>query len=108
MPGTPASRAGILANDHIVKIDDEATVNLTLTEAVNRLRGDPDTNVTVWIERKGQPGPATDGGLLKFPLTRAEIHVNSDRCAAAQRRRLLQEIKQFGATTSSSRRPWPP
>ncbi|MCC6999685.1 MAG: PDZ domain-containing protein [Deltaproteobacteria bacterium] len=100
MPGTPASRAGILANDHIVKIDDEATVNLTLTEAVNRLRGDPDTNVTVWIERKGQPGPATDGGLLKFPLTRAEIHVDSVESQLLKNGVGYFKIKQFGATTS--------
>ena len=40
MPETPAIRAGIKAKDHIVRINNESTVNMTLNEAVERLRGD--------------------------------------------------------------------
>ncbi|HKA87543.1 MAG TPA: MXAN_5808 family serine peptidase [Haliangiales bacterium] len=50
---TPANRAGLKAGDRIVKINDEPTDNLTINEAMNRLRGDPRTKVTVTVERSG-------------------------------------------------------
>jgi carboxyl-terminal processing protease len=68
MPDTPAIRVGIKAKDHIVRINNESTTNMTLNEAVDRLRGDPDTNVDVYVERDTQPG------VKKFTITRAFIH----------------------------------
>ena len=56
MPETPAIRVGIKAKDHIVRINNESTVNMTLNEAVERLRGDIGTNVDVYIERDAAPG----------------------------------------------------
>lgn len=51
--GTPADRAGVRAQDKIVKIGEESTVNMGLDEAVERLRGKPGTGVIIWILRKG-------------------------------------------------------
>ena len=51
--GTPADRARIKAQDKIVKIGEESTVNMGLDEAVERLRGKPGTAVIIWILRKG-------------------------------------------------------
>jgi carboxyl-terminal processing protease len=56
MPETPASKAGIKAKDHIARINNESTVNMTLTEAVERLRGDVGSPVDVYIERAGVDG----------------------------------------------------
>ena len=70
MKSTPASRKGIKAGDHIVKINQEPTENLTSNEAVDRMRGDPRTGVTLWIERKGTEG------LLRFDLVRDIIRVS--------------------------------
>jgi carboxyl-terminal processing protease len=67
MPDTPAIRVGIKAKDHIVRINNESTVNMTLNEAVERLRGDVDTNVDVYIDRDNVPG------VKKFTITRAFI-----------------------------------
>ncbi|HVR60756.1 MAG TPA: S41 family peptidase, partial [Polyangia bacterium] len=67
MPDTPAIRVGIKAKDHIVRINNESTVNMTLNEAVERLRGDVDTNVDVYVERDNTPG------VKKFTITRAFI-----------------------------------
>jgi carboxyl-terminal processing protease len=67
MPDTPAIRVGIKAKDHIVRINNESTVNMTLNEAVERLRGDVDTNVDVYVERDNTPG------MKKFTITRAFI-----------------------------------
>ena len=67
MPDTPAIRVGMKPKDHIVRINNESTVNMTLTEAVDRLRGDVDTNVDVYVERDGVTG------VKKFTITRAFI-----------------------------------
>ncbi|MBX3157855.1 MAG: PDZ domain-containing protein [Deltaproteobacteria bacterium] len=69
MKDTPASRAGIKAGDHIVRINGEPTENLTSNEAVDRMRGDPKTKVTLWVERKGE------AAHLRFELERAVIRV---------------------------------
>lgn len=69
--GTPADRAGVKAQDKIVKIGEESTVNMGLDEAVERLRGKPGTAVTVWILRKGWEEPQ------RFEIVRAVIKVDS-------------------------------
>jgi carboxyl-terminal processing protease len=67
MPDTPAMRVGMKPKDHIVRINNESTMNMTLTEAVDRLRGDVDTTVDVYVERDNVPG------VKKFAITRAFI-----------------------------------
>ena len=50
--GTPAWRAGLMAGDIIVKIEDEITKNMSLSDAVKRLRGEPETPVTITVLRE--------------------------------------------------------
>jgi carboxyl-terminal processing protease len=71
MKDTPAWDAGVRRNDRIVKIDKEWTANMALNDAVQRLRGDPDTKVEVWFERDG------DKQTRKITLKRAEIRVQT-------------------------------
>jgi carboxyl-terminal processing protease len=68
---TPAARAGFRAGDQIVKINDESTVNMPLDEAVGRLRGPPDTEVTVEVMRAGWTEPHS------FNLRREVIAIES-------------------------------
>ena len=70
MKDTPAWKKGIKAGDHIAKINNEPTENLTSNEAVDRMRGDPKTGVTLWIDRKNQPQ------LMRFDLVRDVIRVS--------------------------------
>jgi carboxyl-terminal processing protease len=72
MPNTPASRAGLEAGDQVVKINDESTLNMPLSEAVDRLRGAPGSSVQVWVVR---PGRWTQP--RRFELVRAVIHIDS-------------------------------
>jgi carboxyl-terminal processing protease len=74
LPGTPAERAGLVKGDRIVKIDEEATLNMPLDEAVKRLRGTPGSSVDVWVRRDGSNGFQKP---RKFKLTRAIIHLES-------------------------------
>src|SRR6267143_5889835 len=51
MEDTPGFRAGILTGDRIVKIDGKSTEKSNLSEAVKRMRGAPDTEVTLTTYR---------------------------------------------------------
>src|ERR1700674_1671517 len=51
---TPASKAGIMANDIITNLDDEAVQGLTLNQAVEKMRGPVNTKIRLKIIRKGQ------------------------------------------------------
>ena len=61
LEGTPAYRLGIQAGDRIIEIEGESTAGISLREAVKKLRGQPGTQVTISIERRGLSEP--------FPLT---------------------------------------
>jgi carboxyl-terminal processing protease len=52
--GSPAFRAGLKPNDFITKIDDTAVKGLSLSEAVKRMRGEPQTKVDLTIFRKDE------------------------------------------------------
>ena len=70
---TPASKAGIMANDIITNLDDEAVQGLTLNQAVEKMRGPVNTKIKLKIIRKGQDKP------LEITLTRDNIRVRSVR-----------------------------
>ena len=75
MPGTPATRAGLERMDRIVKINEESTLNMPLTEAVDRLRGPPGSQVNVWVRRRQENGNWANPRRIE--LTRAVIHIDS-------------------------------
>ncbi len=70
---TPASQAGLMAGDRIVKIDGELTRGLTLVDAVKKLRGKPKTKVTLTVLREGE------NALKEVVLERAIIKIQSVR-----------------------------
>jgi len=70
---TPAFRAGLKAGDRIVKIDGQLTRGITLLEAVKKLRGKPQTSVTLTIFRE------KENELKDVALERAIITIQSVR-----------------------------
>jgi carboxyl-terminal processing protease len=92
----PSERAGVLAGDKIVEIDDSAFVGATVTneEAMSRLKGPKDTKVKLGIVRRGQEG------LVHVVITRGEIPMRSVNAAY-----MLDDetgyirIKNFGENT---------
>lgn len=54
---TPAFRAGIQAGDYITHIDDEPVLGLTLSDAVDKMRGKVGTEIKLEIRREGEEGP---------------------------------------------------
>jgi carboxyl-terminal processing protease len=95
MKDTPAWRAGVKPNDHIVKINTEPTENLTSNEAVDRMRGEPKTAVTLWVERKGSTA------LLRFDLVRDVIRLESVQSKLLDKNVGLIKIKQFSSSTAA-------
>jgi carboxyl-terminal processing protease len=73
---TPASKAGILANDQIVAIDGESVQGLSLNDAVDKMRGLVNTPITLTIQRPDVEKP------FDVKLTRAEITIQAVRSRA--------------------------
>jgi len=59
MEGTPADKAGIKAGDIILKINKQSTLNMTIDEAVNIMRGKPGTGIELTVVREGENKPLT-------------------------------------------------
>jgi len=70
---TPAFNAGIKAGDQIVRIDGKPTKDITIVEAVNKLRGPKDTKVSLTIVREDVAKP------FDVVLIRAIIKIKSVR-----------------------------
>src|SRR6188768_2928716 len=68
---TPAFKAGVKPGDLIVKLDETPVKGMTLNDAVKRMRGKPNTQITLTIARKGETAP------IVVTLTRAVIRVQS-------------------------------
>jgi carboxyl-terminal processing protease len=67
--GTPADKAGIQPQDIIVEIDGESAADITISEAVNRIRGPKGEEVVLTIIRDGQQ--------LEVPIIRDTINIAS-------------------------------
>jgi carboxyl-terminal processing protease len=70
---TPAAKAGIMANDIITYLDDEAVQGLTLNQAVDKMRGPVNTKIKLTIMRKGVDKP------IDVTIIRDVIRVKSVR-----------------------------
>jgi len=70
---TPAAKAGVMANDVITHLDDEAVQGLTLNQAVDKMRGPVNTKIKLTIMRKGADKP------IEVSIVRDIIRVKSVR-----------------------------
>jgi len=68
---TPAQKAGILAGDVIIKIDSTPVKGIGLTNAIDKMRGEPGSKIDLTILREGENKP------LEISLNRAEIKITS-------------------------------
>lgn len=92
---TPAFKAGIQAGDKIIKIEDESTLDMTLTEAVSLLRGEIGSAVNISIFREGLDAP------LLVKIVRDIIKVRSVKNKIYNKTIGYIKIRSFAKTTSS-------
>ncbi len=87
--GSPAFRAGIKSGDLITRIDDTAVKGLTMDQAVKRMRGEPNTKVSLTIFRKSEN--------RSFPviITREEIRIQSVRAKMLEPGYAWLRVSQF-------------
>ena len=70
---TPAEKAGVKSGDLVIRLDDKNVKGMSLEDAVNIMRGKPDTDILLTIVRTGETKP------LKIKITRDIIKVQSVR-----------------------------
>lgn len=89
--GFPAEKAGLKSKDIIIKIDDESAYDLTVSEAVKKIRGPKGTSVKLTIIR--------DGEQKEISIVRDKITVPSVTSKIIENNIGVIEISQFGNDT---------
>ena len=100
---TPAERAGIKAGDLISEINNESIKGLSLQDAVERMRGEIGTTITLTVLRKKANEPEQQATLYKklsINLTRAVIKVKNSRHALLEPDIGYVRISKFQQRTS--------
>ncbi len=92
---TPADRAGLAASDKILKINDEWTKDMTIEEAVDKMRGPKGTTVRLLIHREGWDKPK------EFKIVRDVIKVQSVKARMLDGEVGYIKITQFQGQTAS-------
>ena len=93
---TPAFRAGIKPGDLIIRLDDTPVKGMTLNDAVKRMRGKPNTQITLTLSRKGEPAP------IVVTLTRAVIRVQSVKSKMLEPGYGWVRVSQFQESTTDN------
>jgi carboxyl-terminal processing protease len=91
--GFPASKAGLRPQDVIVSIDGKTTNDMTIDEAVNKIRGPKDTKVTLRVLRDKSED-------LSFTITRADIKLPSVKSEIINGNVGYITVSQFSEDTS--------
>jgi carboxyl-terminal processing protease len=90
---SPAWRAGIKPGDLISRLDSTPVKGMTLDESVKKMRGEPQSKVSLTVLRKGEPEP------LVFNITREEIHQKSVKGKLVEPGYAWLRISQFQEPT---------
>ncbi len=90
--GFPAQKAGVRARDIIVKINDESAYDISITDAVKKIRGPKGTSVKLQIARDGKP--------LDFEITRDQINLPSVKTEVTPENIGIIKISRFGEDTT--------
>ncbi len=94
LDGSPAEAAGVLPGDIILKVDDEETANLSLNEAVSKIRGPAETAVGLTLKR-GEDEP------FVVEILRQEITVKSVSWEMKEDGIVYIRVARFGEATNT-------
>jgi carboxyl-terminal processing protease len=93
---TPAFKAGVKPGDLIIKLDDTPVKGMSLNDAVKKMRGKPNTPITLTISRKGESAP------IVVQITRAIIKVQSVKSKVIEPGYVWVRVSQFQESTPES------
>ena len=110
--GTPAMRAGLKPADKIIKINKESTQDMSLAEAVKRMRGKPGTSVNITVLHLDDPEPAdydivreiikikvVSSGMIKGEKIGYVKLKQFSKTSPADMARRIDDLKKQGATS---------
>jgi carboxyl-terminal processing protease len=89
--GTPAEKAGLQPQDIIVEIDGTSATDISVSEAVKKIRGEKGTTVTLTVIREGEQ--------LEVPIVRGTIDIPSVEWAIGDDGIGTITISRFGDDT---------
>lgn len=92
---SPAQKAGLLAGDKILKIDDKETQGMSLSEAVSKIRGTKGTEVKLLVGRNGFTEPK------EFKITRDVIEVKDVTWEMKDENIAYIKVRSFGENSSA-------
>ena len=92
---TPAHRAGVKAGDQIIKIEGELTKDMTLVEAVKKMRGPRGSKIVISVRREGV------NKLIDFSLMREVIRVHSVKSRSLEKGYGYIRLSQFQDRTGN-------
>ena len=95
LPGTPAERQGIRAEDAILTIDGVLTEAMSLDEAVSKIRGEKGTTVILGVLHKDATEP------VAISIVRDEIKTDSVTYSMRDDKIAVIEVSMFNEDTSS-------
>ncbi|MDP1845239.1 MAG: S41 family peptidase [Candidatus Moranbacteria bacterium] len=95
LEGTPADKAGLRAGDKIIKIGDTITSDMSIDEAVGKIRGPKDTEISLTILREKDNNPK------EIKIMRGTINVKSVRVEFKDQGIAIIKISKFGDDTTS-------
>jgi len=98
---SPAERAGVLAGDIVIKVDDKDTKGWNLPQAVSKIRGAKGTKVTLTLLRNDKE--------VVIPIVRDAIHISSveykietsAKCSSSCPKVGYLKLNQFGENTNT-------
>src|SRR5687768_17970875 len=93
--GSPADLAGIHPGDKVIAIDGQDMTGVSPEEARLKVLGPEGSQVTLTVEREGEPGP------LEFVITRARINIKSAEGEMLENEIAYIDINTFGDKTSA-------
>jgi len=100
LPGTPAFRAGVLPEDRIIKIEGETTKDISLTDAVKKLRGKPGTQVKITVARQDEKDGQEHWTTLDVEIMREVIVIQSVHSNMLEDKAGYLKINEFTAHTA--------
>jgi len=92
---TPAYRAGVKAGDQIIKIENELTKDMSLVDAVKKMRGPKGSKITISVRREGTPR------LIDFTLAREVIKIQSVKARTLEKGYGYIRLTQFQDRTGA-------